>query len=394
MILSLEVLQAHHGDCLLLHFGTKEAPELMVIDGGPSDTYEAFLKPRLLDIRQNQGIEKSLPIKMVMISHLDDDHAKGICDMTDQLISDGRDAPFKLTHLWVNTFDDILGNNQLPAVASLTASASAASVDSIDLPNLDELPEDEVAVIASTAQGRRLRDNATTLRLAVNKPFKALKGSKAILVRGDAADSEVQLAELTITVVSPDQERLIKLQKQWDKDLQKFKEKGDKSILTAAVASPDTSPFNLSSIACMVQSGKKKILLTGDGRSDFILEGLKKKKLITDKKKLHVDILKMPHHGSIRNMTKAFLEQITADHYVISADGRDDNPDKPTLDLLAATVTSGTVYFTNQKGNKELKKKLDAFQKKLVRINSNLKVVFLSEGDSSLLIELGTKIKF
>jgi hypothetical protein len=394
MLFSLEILQAHHGDCLLLHFGPKNNPQLMVIDGGPSDVYESFLKPRLLAIKENRQLEKALPISMIMVSHLDDDHAKGICDMTDEMVSDGNESPFKVTHLWVNTFDDILGNNQLPATASLAASAGAADIASLGLPGIEKLPEDEVAVIASTSQGRLLRDNAKTLSLAVNKPFTKLPGSSAILVRGDSPDSEVPLSGLTITVVSPDQERLVKLQKQWDKDLKKFKEKGDKSIITAAVASPDTSPFNLSSIACLVEVGGKKILLTGDGRSDFILEGLEKNKLLNKNKKLHVDIIKWPHHGSIRNMTKAFLQNVTADHYVISADGRDDNPDKPTLDLLADTVAKGTIHFTNRDGKNDLKKKMDAFEKKLVKNNSKLTVKFLAPEKTSMLIELGEKISF
>ena len=36
---------------------------------------------------------------------------------------------------------------------------------------------------------------------------------------------------------------------------------------------------------------------------------------------MHVDVLKMPHHGSDRNMDRAFLERITADHYVFSGNG-------------------------------------------------------------------------
>ncbi len=88
-----------------------------------------------------------------------------------------------------------------------------------------------------------------------------------------------------------------------------------------------------------------------------ILEGLGKKELLNEDGKLHVDILKFPHHGSFRNMKKEFLENVTADHYVISADGRDDNPDEATLDMIVETVTKGTIYFTNRKGKKELEKK-------------------------------------
>lgn len=395
MILSLEILQAFHGDCLLLHWGTISDPKLMIIDGGPSGVYDAFLKPRLVDIKQKRGLNKNLPITMVMVSHLDDDHANGICALTDEMVSNGNQREFDITHLWVNTFDDILGNNQLPGMASLTASSTEASISSLGLPNLDEIPEDELAVISSTSQGRQLRDNARFLTLAVNKPFPKVPGSDAIVVRGDSPKSKVPLAGLTITVVSPDQTRLIKLQKQWDKDLKKAKEKGDKKIITAAIASLDTSPFNLSSIACMVEAGGKKILLTGDGRGDFILEGLKKNNLLDSKNKLHVDILKMAHHGSIRNTPLEFFETVTADHYVISADGSNDNPDQGLLDIFISQIKKGTVYFTNKEGKKKiLKKKMSAFEKEIKDSGSKLKIKFLDEGKPSFLIELGEKIDF
>jgi len=66
--------------------------------------------------------------------------------------------------------------------------------------------------------------------------------------------------------------------------------------------------------------------------------------------KIHVDLLKMPHHGSARNVAREFFEQVTADHYVISADGRFDNPDLEMLKMLteARGAAEYTVYLTNK----------------------------------------------
>ena len=79
MYFSLEVMQANHGDCLLLHFGSKQNPEVMLIDGGPSGIYENVLKPRLLEIKENHTPAEKLPLSMIMVSHIDDDHANGVC---------------------------------------------------------------------------------------------------------------------------------------------------------------------------------------------------------------------------------------------------------------------------------------------------------------------------
>ena len=45
MIFRLDVRRARKGDCLLLHFGSKDDPGLILIDGGPSNVYKPHLKP-------------------------------------------------------------------------------------------------------------------------------------------------------------------------------------------------------------------------------------------------------------------------------------------------------------------------------------------------------------
>ena len=44
-----------------------------------------------------------------------------------------------------------------------------------------------------------------------------------------------------------------------------------------------------------------------------------------------VDLLKLPHHGSDRNVNREFFERVTAETYVVSANGKHGNPDLPTL---------------------------------------------------------------
>jgi glyoxylase-like metal-dependent hydrolase (beta-lactamase superfamily II) len=90
MILSLEVLQANEGDCLILHYGTAENPQIIVIDGGPSGIYNKYLKPRLLEIKDSLTVDEPLPISMVMVSHADDDHINGIVMLTNELVQQHR----------------------------------------------------------------------------------------------------------------------------------------------------------------------------------------------------------------------------------------------------------------------------------------------------------------
>ena len=92
------------------------------------------------------------------------------------------------------------------------------------------------------------------------------------------------------------------------------------------------------------------MLLTGDARGDHVLAGLEAQGALAPGGTMHVDLLKLPHHGSIRNVDRDFFERITADHYVVSADGRHHNPDVGALELLTEVRGDAeyTLHFTNR----------------------------------------------
>src|SRR4051794_931165 len=112
MLFTLEPVQALYGDCLLLHFGTPAAPQLVLIDGGPNTVYDKHLKPRLLELKAKRVAGTApLPIRLMMISHIDDDHINGILallrDMDAQ--QDRGPLPYKIEDFWFNSFDDLVG---------------------------------------------------------------------------------------------------------------------------------------------------------------------------------------------------------------------------------------------------------------------------------------------
>lgn len=401
MLFTLEVLKAKHGDCLLLHYGTNDNPKIMLIDGGPSGVFSSTLKPRLQAIRDNLGLQNSpLPFSMVMISHIDDDHINGIQAMTDFMLqekTDKKPASYSIDNFWCNSFDDIVGNIQLPKVAGMASGAPIASVSAAALPDLKPKDSHVSAVIASVSQGRKVRNNAVKLGLTVNSPFKAIEPSKVVMVRGDIGQKPISVGGVKLTVIHPNTKRLQELQTAWDKELKKAAAKGDETVKVATIAKlltgMDTSPYNLSSIVCLAEIKGKKILLTGDARMDDVEEGLKQHKLLKGGK-LAVDIFKLPHHGSDRNATDSLLKKVTAKHYIISADGKHSNPDKKLLDMLAANLKSGTIYFTYEEGENELKKKFTAFQKKLQKENSKLKLVFRAKEDISIVLNLADNLNY
>lgn len=376
MLFTLEALQADHGDCLLLHFGATTQPKLCVIDGGPRNIYGNILRPRLLELKKARSPATPLLIDIMMISHIDDDHVTGIVDLFMDLDGPGSRL-YKITNLWFNSFDDILGK---PA-------AQLASVDSGGIiktasvgPDAFNLPLEHTAklVVASVPQGRTIRDLARKLDIKVNK------GVGGDLVLFPTIPSPIALVGgLSLTVAGPSKARLQNLQKKWDAEVKKLLKKG--VIKTAAYV--DNSVTNLSSIVVLAKSNERTILLTGDARGDDILIALREAGLLKGKT-MPIDVLKMPHHGSVRDVAKDFFEALPANHYVASANGKYDNPDLETMKMLTDVRHDDkfTIHLTNHVP--WLDKLFDDHQ----RAGRKYSVVYPSAGKNSVQIDLGDKL--
>jgi hypothetical protein len=337
MIFSLDVRRARKGDCLLLHFGSSDEPGLVLIDGGPKAVYAPHLKPRLMEIRKARKLDAQspLPVDLLMISHVDDDHMQGILDLTKELRAAAPKVPFvKIRRLWHNSFDNIVANDTKELTAQVTAQFGPASVEgalpddaAVDAKGKErEVVVSTVKVLASIQQGAQLRRDAEILQIEPNPEFEGK------LIR--AAKDDVPLTDdLSFTVAGPMEPELKKLQKKhadWLKSLEKKGLTPEKALAEYA----DESVPNLSSLVVIAKAGGKTMMLTGDARGDKILTGLELVKAVKKGGKLHVDILKVPHHGSSRNLETDFFERITADHYVFSGDGEHGNPERKSLKML------------------------------------------------------------
>jgi hypothetical protein len=346
MIFTLEALKAKHGDSLLLHYGDPSSPQLIVIDGGPGGVYKKVLKTRLEEIKASRFPDERLPIRLLMVSHIDDDHIAGVLDLSHDLVNlqeIGTELPYDIETLWHNSFDDIVGNQPEELFASLKTAVMPVATGGA-VPSGLPLSRPGAAVVAGVPQSRTLRQNAKRLSLNINFGFAGL------VLAPKSGEKTVKMgSRLNFTVIGPDQQKLEDLQEEWDKQLKKMKKAKTREAMVMAAAFIDKSVFNLSSIVVLAQAGNHRMLLTGDARGDEILEGLKKLGLLKSGR-LHVDLLKVPHHGSDRNVSTDFFRQITADHYIISADGKYGNPEIATLKMMseARGKDAYKVYLTNK----------------------------------------------
>lgn len=362
-LLTLEALDANDGDCLLLHHGTAARPAHILIDGGRRAVLATALAPRLDELRRHHhlGPTDTLPIELAVLSHVDADHVEGLLALTTRLVdakASHEPLPWQVSELWLNDFDDVVRNHE---AARIQAHAQRAA------------PEVQ-AVAASVAQGRTLRAHASTLAIDVNAEFES-----GLVARPDDAPLELAWDDLTITVLAPSASEMKAYEREWDRALKAILEDRPAPSTNAAV-------INAASIVLLVASGKRRLLLTGDAHSEDILRGLEVAGLLDRRRPYHVDVLKLPHHGAEGNCSAELFRRVLARHYVISANGRDGNPDPATLDRLwqarGGDCGAWTLHVTFAAGE------IPAFQA-WHRAHPGARVAYRAIGARAVSIELG-----
>ncbi|WP_306262690.1 MBL fold metallo-hydrolase [Pararhizobium sp. IMCC21322] len=362
--LTLRVIKAKHGDSLLLFADDNT----ILIDGGPSGVYDRYLRHQLQALPKSG--EEPPVIDLVMVSHIDADHIDGILDLTAELIEardEERDPIVHVRRAWHNSFADTIAKSVgvSPAATRSQAASLAGAFDEMSLGGFD--PHESKLVLASVGQGRQLRLDLKALNIDVNQRF---KDRLALL---DNAQTPWKSGALSLDVIGPGQEQVDRLRKEWAKKLKKILEK--EADAETAAHSMDTSVSNLASIVVVAEAYGKTVLLTGDARGKMIMEWLEKTGRLQSGGTVHFDILKLPHHGSDRNVTKEFFQRVTADHYVVCGDGKHGNPEPNTLDMLfeARPELNYTVHMTYSpaeiKTHKDFKK--DGLDAKLDQILSD-----------------------
>lgn len=312
----LHVVQAAYGDCLLLEYGTQETgTHYILIDGGPPDTFRFHLQPVLKNIA-----ESGLPLDLVVLSHVDNDHIIGLLDyfVALRMADPGLPAP---AGLWHNSFSLTLDPNGIiePRLSALIVPERASVMASSGL------------AVLGIQEGAGLRAHALAQGIPINQGF------PGNLITVDSAPPSLNFDNLELKIVGPTQTNLDRLQQEWIDWLDE-NEDGILNDDPFVMANSDQTAPNLSSIMFLAQADDRTMLFTGDGRSDHLLQGLEQAGLLDVHGKLHVNVLKLPHHGSNRNITKKFLKNVTADTYVASANGRDGNPDLATLIWIVETA--------------------------------------------------------
>lgn len=374
--MKLTVFQADKGDCLLLESSDGKR---MLIDGGTSSAFEKHVAPTLGALREAGGA-----LDLIYVSHIDDDHISGVLQLMNDLM-DWRVFDFRTKHkkagdkapkepksarppevgkIWHNAFHELLKDNA-GAVGDMLA-ATTALLSASQRPAGKAVFEEHSGLALSKTQALQLvrRTGADQLAIPVNPEF----GHKLMLSL-KAKPPKLKVGAMEFIVIGPMEADLAKLRDEWNEWLRNNKEtlaeirrkaKADADLLTSDVdrllaplthqagsfvesqlalakqlgnRSKVTTP-NLASLMFFVREGDQTLLLTGDGHADDVLKGLAQRNLLDANGKLHVDVLKVPHHGAEFNMTTGFAQAVTADDYIFCGNGFATNPETKVIDLL------------------------------------------------------------
>lgn len=427
--MKLTVFQAGKGDCLLL---TSSDGKKMLVDGGVAAAYTANVAPKLEQLKQ---------LEVVCVSHIDDDHIGGVLQMLDdeaawRVYMYQQDAgntsfprpdakrPPEIGKLWHNGFSDLIGQNTGDIAEMLSHSVRVLSgAESAELQQIGAALQNLTEGVKQAIQlSRRIGDKQ--LGIPLNPEF----GNKLMLLDENGTTPPLKLGNISLLLVGPTVKELDALRKEWQDWLRKNKTaltglrraaRDDEDLLgnraggeawrgaeltglmANALAQADAlgtgkvTPPNLASMALLAEENGKTILLAGDARGKEMLNGLRSQGQLDAAGRLHLDVLKVPHHGSEKNMDEAFCEAVTADHYLFCANGFSENPDPRILQAIVDARLGDPndrrkfkFWFNNNANTTSDKYKahMTAVENKVTELAADsqgrLTYFFLSNGDS------------
>jgi hypothetical protein len=374
--MKLTVFHAADGDCLLLS-SRDDPPRRMLVDGGRKGSYEQNTRALIGELRQ-----AGEAIDVVCVSHIDDDHISGILRLVEdevewrafaflQSLDPPRGQapraarPAAIGEVWHNGLFRLVGEDLGPVVEGVLESVAMVLAGSPDqrvrelASELDNLATGERS---SMELSRRLSHEQ--LGIPLNPP-----AGGGLMRRGTAdrpaAGEEVALGDLRIFVLGPSEDDIERLRQTWQKWIdnnQSALEQLQARMLAdeerlgmlspRIVANPmldaalgeglgSVTAANLASLMLLVEEGPHAILFTGDGVSSEILSGLERHGKLDAGGRIHVNVLKVQHHGAHANVEAEFVKRVTADHYVFCGNGAHDNPEEEVVEAFAKARLEG-----------------------------------------------------
>ena len=395
----IEMLPAGEGDCIFI---TIPGPDIRIlIDGGPKETYRNCLRERLLQLKC-----ENKPVDLLVVTHIDHDHIGGIIELLKENGSDQESRIVKIKNIWHNSYRHLQIDK-----AGQTGDAEKQILETIVSggASREEGTAKEGKKEISALQGTTLAALILQGGYSWNRQF----GGRAVSSRSE----EISLGpECFVRVLLPGQRELEALARSWKNELRRSRitfqfsedalfddayeyycrylksettavkqqiakepetDNAEKSIEELAGKSyePDQSETNRSSISLLIRGQEKQLLLPGDNIADRVLESLGDATMF--------DAVKLPHHGSVKNISDAFLKKLSIKRFLISTNSaKYGHPDLETLAKIASRKTDykRQIYFNYRIG------KVAEFETRL-KGRKDLELLYLRDGSRIVIQE-------
>lgn len=266
----IKVLKADCGDSILIKYkGNDNNIHNILIDGGLEYSYHSTIKDEIRTIeKRNESID------LLIITHTDSDHIGGI----KAFIEDKEISKKIVNQFWFNATENVI-------------------LDMSDSTNI------------STKQGIKLQNYLKTQKKWHKQAILALQ--------------TYHLFGVKLTILSPNKKGLEKFQKKLKSTTIGSPKSDHKKTLDELMKTDkfrqDTSVYNDSSIAFILEFNHKKTLFLSDTKPSTIVQSLKQLGY-TNLKKLQVNYVKIAHHGSKANTNYQLLELIDCYNFIVSTD--------------------------------------------------------------------------
>jgi beta-lactamase superfamily II metal-dependent hydrolase len=314
------MLPAYHGDSIWVEWGDELRPNRLLIDGGLVGTYDSIV---------NRAGDKCC-FELFCVTHVDQDHVEGAVKLLANL-PDG----VSIRQVWFNGWDQVSGAARLGAV-----------------------------------QGEKLGAAIVTNEIKWNTSFKG----KAVMETDHGKLPKRKLKDgLALTVLSPGREELAILKPVWQKECakagltpgdiedatealekdrklrpQRLGATIDVEALACEPYEADSSAANGSSIALLAEFDGKAVLLGADAHSEVLERSILRLLAERGRKRLKLDAVKVSHHGSKFNNSRALIDILDCPRWLFSTNGdKFQHPDRETIAriLLSRKRDDTDLYF-------------------------------------------------
>ena len=363
--MQVKIFESQDGDCLLLE--SKDGRRILC-DGGRTASMRSIVRDELAKLRKAR---KRLDI--VYVSHVDNDHITGVLALLEdelewrvhehRLENDIKKArpkgprPPEIGTVWHNAFRDQINKKNADEIESLLA-AAVPTLNGTGVRQLEQAAAD-LGDLATAVQEALKVSNLVSPGL-LNIPVNRLPGvdrkQKLLMLRQN--QEAFRLGSFKITIIGPGKKELKDLHDGWsnwlrenDETVKKIRAQMKKRIdeFSSSVLNGElfdlrgwngippyknvTTP-NIASLMLMVEEGGKHVLLTGDSQQDYVIKGLEETGFLQEEKGVHLDVLKVQHHGSEHNVDDKFCRRVSADHYIFCGNGKSGNPEPNVIDIV------------------------------------------------------------